>query len=145
VYGKSYRHGSVRNKIQIERFELRLPFTRIAFKEQKNRNLAISQLGWRYFRHPGASILLLGLGSRPICLDFRHQAHLSTCYTGRRPSRLAPFRKLKANCLNMASMLFLIMVVKRARLRSSNKVAMPKYCSTIYRFLEICLFRAISV
>jgi hypothetical protein len=62
----------------------------------------------------------------------------------RRPSRiLAPFFKLSANCRNIISMVFLTIVGNRALFPLSCRWLMPKYCSTIYRYFEIALFRLI--
>lgn len=66
-----------------------------------------------------------------FCPDFVIRVHLSN-QTGRTSRILAPFFKLKANCLNMMSMVFLIIVGNRALFPLSCKWLMPKYCSTIY-------------
>ena len=81
-----------------------------------------------------------------------HNAHFP-CFSGTErttpmnyvnPRSLEPRFMLKAACLNMVSMVFFIIVVNRARLALSCKWFNPKYCSTIYRFLEICLLRCFS-
>jgi hypothetical protein len=55
-----------------------------------------------------------------------------------------PLATLKAACRNQVSNLFLTMVVNLARLARSCRWLMPKYCSTIYRILEMALLRWIS-
>jgi len=42
-------------------------------------------------------------------------------------------------------MLFSTIVVNQARIRTSNDVARPKYCSTMYRYLEMDSWRTIKV
>ena len=80
----------------------------------------------------------------PICPDFCVRAHLSN-QTGRKSRILAPFRKLKANCLNMISMIFFISFGNLALFPLSCRWLTPKYCSTMYRNFEIDLFLVISV
>ena len=81
-----------------------------------------------------------------------HNLHLP-CFSGTwrtspadyvNPRSLEPRFRLKAACLNMVSVAFFIIVVNRTRLALSCKWLSPKYCSTIYRFLEICLLRCFS-
>ena len=81
---------------------------------------------------------------RLIYPDFCVRAHLSN-QTGRYSRILAPFLKLKANCLNMTSMIFFISFGNLALFPLSCRWLMPKYCSTMYRNFEMALFLAISV
>jgi len=78
-----------------------------------------------------------------LCPVFDHRAQLSI-YTGRTSNILAPFFKLNANCRNIISMVFFIIVGNRALLPLSCRWLMPKYCSTIYLYFEMALFRLIS-
>jgi hypothetical protein len=55
-----------------------------------------------------------------------------------------PLATLKAACRNQVSNLFLVMVVDLARWARSCRWLMPKYCSTMYRILEMALLRRIS-
>jgi hypothetical protein len=55
---------------------------------------------------------------------------------------LVPRRRLKAICRNSASRAFLINFGNLARYALLYKWLNPKYCSTIYRTLEIALFRS---
>ncbi len=57
---------------------------------------------------------------------------------------LAPLMRLKAICLNMASMEFFIIFVNLARKALLCKWDRPKYCSTIYLTLEMALFLRFS-
>jgi len=77
-----------------------------------------------------------------FCLGFGAWAHLST--SGITLNVLTPFLKLKANCLNIKSMVFFANCGNRALSPLSCRWLMPKYCSTMYRNLEIPLLRWIS-
>jgi len=79
----------------------------------------------------------------PICPDFCARAHLSI-YTGMDSRILLPFRKLKANCLNIRSMILIINFGNFALFPWSCRWLMPKYCSTMYRNFEMDLLRWIS-
>ena len=63
-----------------------------------------------------------------LCPDFGNWAHLSN-YTGRTSRILAPFFRLKANCLNIRSIWFFIICVNRALSPLSCRWLIPKYCS----------------
>jgi hypothetical protein len=80
---------------------------------------------------------------KDFCPGSSVRAHLSR-YTGTTSRVFAPFFRLNANCLNIKSMRFLKISVKRALSPLSYLWLMPKYCSTIYRYLEMALFRWIS-
>jgi glycosyltransferase involved in cell wall biosynthesis len=80
----------------------------------------------------------------PFHPDFGVRAHLSI-YIGMGSRILAPFLKLKANCRNMISMLFLMIFVNLARWPLSCRWLIPKYCSTMYLNFEMALFRRISL
>ena len=69
---------------------------------------------------------------------------LSLGYAVFRTFILEARERLKANCRNKASMAFLTILGNLARKALLCKWESPKYCSTIYRTLEIALFRAIS-
>ena len=53
-------------------------------------------------------------------------------------------KRLNAICLNRASIAFLINLGNRARYALLYKWLNPKYCSTMYRNLEIALLRSFS-
>ena len=57
---------------------------------------------------------------------------------------LVPLRRLKANCLKRASIAFLINLVNLARKALLWRWVRPKYCSTLYRILEMSLLRSFS-
>ena len=57
---------------------------------------------------------------------------------------LSPLAILKAACRYQQLNRFFAMVVNLARLALSCRWEIPKYCSTMYRTLEIFLFRSIS-
>jgi len=57
---------------------------------------------------------------------------------------LVPRRRLKAICRNRASMAFRIILVNLARKALLWRWEIPKYCSIMYRTLEMALFRSIS-
>ena len=59
-------------------------------------------------------------------------------------STLVPLRRLKAICLKRASMAFLINLVNLARKALLWRWERPKYCSTLYRILEMSLLRFLS-
>ena len=65
--------------------------------------------------------------SEVLCPDYGSRAHLSN-YPGRTSSILAPFFRLKANCLNIRSIWFFIICVNRALAPLSCRWLMPKYC-----------------
>ena len=65
-------------------------------------------------------------------------------YTATLDRIFMPLATLKAACRNQASNLFLMMVVNLARWARSCRWLMPKYCSTMYRILEMALLRRIS-
>src|SRR5664280_2543676 len=67
---------------------------------------------------------------------------VSTCYAVF--SIFEARKRLKAICRNSASRAFLINLGNLARYALLYKWLNPKYCSTIYRTLEIALLRAIS-
>ncbi len=76
--------------------------------------------------------------------DFCVWGNLSN-QTGRYSRILAPLHKLKANCLNMTSVIFSISFGNLALFPLSCRWLTPKYCSTMYRNLKIALFLVISV
>jgi hypothetical protein len=69
-----------------------------------------------------------------LCPDLGGRAHLSS-YTGRTSRIVAPFFRLKANCLNIRSIWFFIICVNRALQPLSSRWLMPKYCSTMCRMI----------
>lgn len=73
-----------------------------------------------------------------FCPNFalQTQTHLST-YTGITSRILAPFFKLKANCLNMISITLVIIFGNRSLLPLSCRWLIPKCCSIIYLYFEI--------
>src|SRR5664279_2295901 len=71
-----------------------------------------------------------------------HWKHASLGYAGL--SILEARKRLKAICRNSASRAFLINLGNLARYALLYKWLNPKYCSTIYRTLEIALLRAVS-
>ena len=71
-----------------------------------------------------------------------HQMLVSLRYAGL--MTFVPFRRLKANCLKNASIAFLISLGNLARYALLYKWLKPKYCSTMYRTLEIALLRVVS-
>lgn len=71
-----------------------------------------------------------------------HWMHTSLVYAGF--SIFEARERLNAICLKSASMAFLISLVNLARYAWLCKWLNPKYCSTIYRILEMALLRAVS-
>ena len=79
--------------------------------------------------------------SRITCFSV-HRAHAFLRYAGL--SILEARERLNAICRKSASSAFLINLGNLARYALLYKWLNPKYCSTIYRTLEIALLRAVS-
>jgi len=78
-----------------------------------------------------------------FCPVFDRQVHLSN-YPGRTSRILASFFRFYANCMNIISMVFFIFCGNCVLFSLSCRWLIPKYCSTIYRYFEMVLFRFIS-
>jgi hypothetical protein len=94
--------------------------------------------GFEYSRGPSAGSVFTEM------LSERAPDPEPSGYAALRDRIFIPLATLKAACRNQVLNLFLTMVVNLARLARSCRWLMPKYCSTMYRILEMALLRRIS-